>query len=753
MKIMMRYLITGLLFFSFIVQNDAQELPVGSEPPALEFPHFPNPAYAVIWRNWNLVPMERLAQTLECSTEEILEIGSSLGLPEFQEVPASYEKQMYITILRRNWHLLPYDQLLILLNMSSSELDLALKEDDFLYVKLGNLKPKCDVVKFSPPSEQEKKRAAEIKSIMEFHFGGKSDFGVPRLSFIDSLNTPASVVSGEKSKDKGLRYIYSYFGVFGDPLMNPELDPYPDGLLSRLAAHGINGVWLHVVLNQLVAEDGVFPEFGENSRIRLENLRNLVDRASQYGISVYLYINEPRAMPHSFFENRPGIAGVEQGDYTTMCTSAEEVTQWLSDGLAYVFREVPGLGGVFTITASENLTNCASHNLQGQCLRCSKKSYAEIIAGVNRAIEEGVHRSAPDAKVIVWDWGWHGHREATDVIEELPDDVWFQSVSEWNTPFSRGGIDHRVGEYSISVVGPGPRALKHWKAAQDRGLKTIAKVQFNNTWEISAIPWLPVLDLIAGHAKKLAEAGLDGYLLSWSLGGYPSPNLEIADQFNQNPEASVDEVLDHIAQKRYGVSGTSGARRAWTSFSTAFQHFPYDIGVVYRAPQQFGPANLLFAVPTEYSATMVGFPYDDIDGWRGPYSRTQFVGQWQKLVSEWSKGLEHFENMLEEVDEEHQNIAEADFRLARAAYLHFYSVALQGEFIIKRDEILEKGGKGMSQEMNTILNMEKQIAIDLFELIRHDSRIGFEASNQYYYVPQDLMEKVINAEYLKDQWR
>src|SRR5690625_2156691 len=86
--------------------------------------------------------------------------------------------------------------------MSSSELDLALKEDDFLYVKLGNLKPKCDVVKFSPPSEQEKKRAAEIKSIMEFHFGGKSDFGVPRLSFIDSLNTPASVVSGEKSKDR-----------------------------------------------------------------------------------------------------------------------------------------------------------------------------------------------------------------------------------------------------------------------------------------------------------------------------------------------------------------------------------------------------------------------------------------------------------------------------------------------------------------------------------------------------------------------
>jgi len=753
MKIMMRYLITGLLFFSFIVQNDAQELPVGSEPPALEFPHFPNPAYAVIWRNWNLVPMERLAQTLECSTEEILEIGSSLGLPEFQEVPASYEKQMYITILRRNWHLLPYDQLLILLNMSSSELDLALKEDDFLYVKLGNLKPKCDVVKFSPPSEQEKKRAAEIKSIMEFHFGGKSDFGVPRLSFIDSLNTPASVVSGEKSKDKGLRYIYSYFGVFGDPLMNPELDPYPDGLLSRLAAHGINGVWLHVVLNQLVAEDGVFPEFGENSRIRLENLRNLVDRASQYGISVYLYINEPRAMPHSFFENRPGIAGVEQGDYTTMCTSAEEVTQWLSDGLAYVFREVPGLGGVFTITASENLTNCASHNLQGQCLRCSKKSYAEIIAGVNRAIEEGVHRSAPDAKVIVWDWGWHGHREATDVIEELPDDVWFQSVSEWNTPFSRGGIDHRVGEYSISVVGPGPRALKHWKAAQDRGLKTIAKVQFNNTWEISAIPWLPVLDLIAGHAKKLAEAGLDGYLLSWSLGGYPSPNLEIADRFHRNPDASAEEVLDAIALDRYGEAGREYARKAWTSFSNAFQHFPYDIGVTYLAPQQYGPSNLLFAESTGYRATMVGLPYDDLDGWRGPYSREQFVGQFQKLGSGWAEGLKYFEELLDRVGPSFEKTAKADFGLAKAAFLHFRSVALQGEFIMKRDATRGVASGEMNEDIRRILDQERKTAVALFDLIREDSRIGFEASNQYYYVPQDLMEKVINAEYLKGQWR
>ena len=32
----------------------------------------------------------------------------------------------------------------------------------------------------------------------------------------------------------------------------------------------------------------------------------------------------------------------------------------------------------------------------------------------------------------------------------------------------------------------------------------------------------------------------------------------------------------------------------------------------------------------------------------------------------------------------------------------------------------------------------------------NDSRIGYEATNQYYYVTQDLIEKVINCEYVRE---
>src|SRR5262249_46647502 len=156
--------------------------------------------------------------------------------------------------------------------------------------------------------------------------------------------------------------------------------------------------------------------FGEGHATRLANLRKLVERAKRFGIDVYLYINEPRAMPQEFFKSRPDMTGVRSGEYVAMCTTSDRVRQWVSDSLAHVFREVPGLGGVFTITASENLTNCASHGGWRNCRRCAKRTDSEIIAEINATIADGVHRSAPDAKVIAWDWGWRGHGDARETI-------------------------------------------------------------------------------------------------------------------------------------------------------------------------------------------------------------------------------------------------------------------------------------------------------------------------------------------------
>ncbi len=739
-------------------------LPTGSAPAPVATSHFPDRIHAFVWRNWNAVEPARLAQVLATSVNNVTAMAESMGLPPALPIPPEQKLRGYITLLRRNWHLLPYDQLLVLLDMTPEQLAYALREDDFLSVKLGSLKPRCEPLGYRVPDAATRQRAAAIKALVQREFGDEiRQPPEPRFAFVRKLSEPraAETFAGHRQPSPfTLRYIYSYFALYGDPLLHPELDPYPDGLLQRLADVGIDGVWLHVVLRNLAPGGEAFPEFGAEHRTRLENLRKLAARAKRHGIGIYLYLNEPRAMPAGFFHSRPEMAGVREGDYVALCTSHPAVRKWLTDSLAYVFRNVPDLAGVFTITASENLTNCASHGAWRQCPRCQSRTDTQILAEVNAAIEAGVHRGNPQAKVIVWDWGWRGHGDAADVIAALDKHTWLMSVSEWSLPIERGGVKSEVGEYSLSAVGPGPCALRHWQLAKQAGLKTVAKVQLNNTWELSAVPYLPVMDLVAQHCHNLATAGVDGMMLSWSLGGYPSPNLEIAASFCRWPVPSIEEVLDGLAQRRFGPQGAPHARKAWTAMSRAFTEYPYHGAVLYQCPVQMGPANLLYPVATGYRATMVGFPYDDLNAWRGPYPAEVFANQFEKVAAGWQRGLTELQAAVAQTPASLRPEVEAELRFAQAARLHFQSVANQARFILLRDALANVARPlPQAQRQQTIDRLrrvvedEMRMAKQLFTLARIDSRIGFEASNQYYYLPLDLVEKVIGSEEVLKRYR
>ena len=737
----------------------AQSLPVGSHPDALEPPHFPDRLHAIVWRNWQLVSPSRLAEVVGTKAKNIIAIAASMGLPTASPVEPHMLERGYITLVRRNWHLLPYDQLLQLVDMSAEELAFLLIEDDFLLIKLGSLKPKCEPLQYRKPTPQAQQRAAEIKGLVQQTFGDqRMQPAEPRFHFAEQLaqlqEKDATRAGSKDRSEQGLRFIHSYFGSLGDPLSDTAADPYPDGLLAKLAGVGVNGVWMHVVLRQLAPGGEHFPEFGVGHERRLANLRRLVEKTKKYGIGICLYINEPRAMPPDFFKERPEMAGVSSQGLVTMCTSEPQVRQWMTNSLAHLFREVPDLAGVFTITASENPTNCAYAGGQSECPRCQHRSQAEIVAEVNAAIEMGVHRGNPSARVIVSDWGWNGHGDAPETIALLPARIELMSVSEWAIPIQRGGVSAEIGEYSISAVGPGPRAKRHWALAKQRGLKTVAKVQLNNSWELSTLPFLPVLDLVAEHCENLITADVDGMMLSWSLGGYPSPNLQVAHQFATLPGANQETVLDTIATERYGAAAAPHSRRAWTACSDAFREFPFAMDVVYFAPQHLGPANLLYSEPTGYQSTLVGIPYDDVDGWRGPYPAVVLAEQFEKMATAWEAGLVHFEKAVESALEERRATAQADLGLAHAAYLHFASTANQIRFVLARDALRQpklrtEERQILHEQLGLLLDQEITLARELFPLAQKDSRIGFEASNHYFYLPIDLMEKVINCDWIR----
>jgi hypothetical protein len=305
------------------------------------------------------------------------------------------------------------------------------------------------------------------------------------------------------------------------------------------------------------------------------------------------------------------------------------------------------------------------------------------------------------------------------------------SVSEWSLPIERGGVKSAVGEYSISSIGPGPRALRHWAAAKQRGLRVVAKIQCGNTWELSAVPYLPVLENITRHATALRDAGVRDIMLGWTLGGYPSPNIEAISEIN------AGGTLDTLAQKRHGKTNAAVAAVFWRECSAAFREFPYHSSAVYRAPLQMGPANPLWAAPTGYQSCMVGIPYDDLKGWRAIYPTEIFVSQLEKVAT----GFEAAVVKLRTAVAAPPPALAEELRFAEAAAIHFASVANQCRAVAARDA-------GDSAALLRLCEAEARLATRLHALQSRDSRIGFEASNQYYYTPHDLVEKVINARWI-----
>lgn len=746
-----------------LAEDDSVVLLHGSAPAPIEADHFASRVDTFVWRNWESAELERMAEVLGTTAENVDTLGRSMGLPPHRPIGERKHKRGYVSVIRRNWHLLPYDQMMQLLGWDAVRLSRVLKEEDFLWFKLGMLKPRCEPLRYAPPTPEQEARAAEIKRIVEEHFGGGALTAPmePRFAFIDYLSEPSPDIEvPPRREDEPIRFLYSYFALYGDPLSDPTLDPYPDGILQRLAAAGVNGVWMHVILREL-APCSQFPEFGEGYEKRLANLQRLVDRAAVYGIKIYLYVNEPRSMPDSWFEDHPELAGHrdEVQGHTAMCSSVPIVRDFMHESLAYIFREVKGLGGVFNITMVENLTNCYSraHGQAPKCPRCSKRSPQEVIAEVNRTIAEGVHAGDPDARVLIWDWVWE-HDWSEDIIAALPKNTYLMSVSEWDLPIMRGGVETVSGEYSLSSVGPGERALRNWGIARRHGVKTIAKVQVNCSWELSVVPYLPVMDLVAEHLDNLSRTGVDGLMLSWTLGGYPSPNLQLVKHFGQSPPPDPEKLLMQMANERFGERASLHARAAWRTFSEAFREYPFHIVQLYNSPVQLGPANLLFPKPTGYQATMVGFPYDDLTHWRAVYPAEVLAGQFDKLSMVWEQGLGLMRVAAEEADSPtHRQHAEEDRRIAEAAWTHFQSVANQTRFTVSRNAILndalsEEQAAAHKQTMREAARAEIALAIRLFELTRADSRIGFEATNHYNYYPLDLVEKVVNCDYILNDW-
>lgn len=668
----------------------------------LEFPHFPAKWQAVVFRNYGKIPAMRIAKALKTSEENIHNAARDLGLGSFS-YQEEWDAKGYITAVRNNWYLLSVSQLLTLLDISLPRLEAMLRDEDFLYHKLGFYKPEFNEVVYSPLSKEDALRTQNIRRLTEENIVARKE---KYFDFHSGLNKVSLSVNG---KTESLRIVHNYCASDPDFLLNGDFSEYSEKYLTALQACGVNGVWFHGLLSKFAALSPDLLSDGLHEK-RLTNLKKFIGYLAKFGIKAYIYLNEPRSQ----------------------CTSRPEIKEYLYKTVKSIAAAAPGLGGFITITMSENETNCYSRVQPKdiKCPLCKKRAPDDVAVEVNNIFYKAMRDAGSSARLIAWNWGWNDllgwPREYQErAITKLDKGIDVMCVSEEGLDIEKDGVKNRIIDYSISNPGPSERTEKLWAIAKSAGYNTVAKIQASNSWELSAVPFLPVFSLLYKHLSGVFACGVSDMMLGWTLGGYPSPSLRLVKAFTNG------KTLDEFYTEEYGGLAKA-AKEACGYFSKAFSQFPFCLIFVYNGPQNYGCANLFYDKPTKLNSTMIGYPFDDIDGWRGNYPREVLLSQLKKLSDGWDEGVKILETA------KNSNPAFEELKtIAGAAGSHFKSAYFLTEWILTKDK--------------SMLEKEFENTCKLLNYSAADARIGFEASNHYFYNENNLLEKLINLKYLKGE--
>ena len=685
---------------------------------------FPTRWQAVIFRNYGMIPVSRLAKALGTNEEIICTEAKRLGLERIEH-NADYLTRGYATIVRNNWHLLDYEGLQTLLGVTADELAFSLKEDDFLGTKLGSFKPDIRALKYTPLTQKQIKETEKIGAFV------REKYKTPTAKPFD-FYTNAAPIYALNTQEGGERIVYSYAAPYGDFLLTGDFSGYPDEMLARLQQTGVNGIWMQGMLSQL-SPHPYASEQAKEYALRRNNLKKLIAKLGKYGIKLYLYLNEPRSLST---ERLPVyLRGHTQGAFTAMCSSQEETWEYLYGAIYSLVSEVPEIGGFITITMSENLTHCKS-KYTCTCSRCAEKQGEVFAARVNNTILRATRAAGSSATVLANLWGWNAsmgwsEEQMKNGIDALDKDVAVMGVSETLLDIQKGGVQNRVIDYSISNGRESALTKRVFRHAKKRGHRLLAKGQVNNSWECSAVPYFPAFDLVAKHLTQLKKDGVSGYMLSWTLGGYPSVACSLASAITTEENFDLDEWYS----RESGAQATE-VRLAVRKLCRAFEELPFDVTFLYRGSLQTGASNPWYLRNTGLTSTMVGYPYDDIQTWRGAYPMEVFLSQLERLFTQYNAGLKKLDKI-----EKTPAVKELCL-MAKVCAIHFESTYLQVKFNLEKQT-------ADNQTLLAYVRRERELCESLQTLALSDARVGFEASNHYYYNQNTLLEKMLNLNELE----
>ena len=547
---------------------------------------------------------------------------------------------------------------------------------------------------------------------------------------------------------------------------------YHENVLLRLAMHGFNGIWIRGALRTF-AKNSAFPEFGEDAEEICAELRRLCERAARFGMSVYLYMNEPMGLGENdaFWEAHPQVRGPQgrTSGVNFLCSSTDEVKTYLRESSRYVFEHVPELAGVLLITASEYPSHCWSHTrIPGNaeqitemidagtlCPRCAERTPQEVVGEIVGLIRDGIRAVKPEAEIVAWNWSWSMWEDDPQrgVLEALPDDVIVMGDYERGEPTEACGFAYTNDEYSIKVIGPSPRFTGVADFQRERGLPVYAKLQIGTTHENPNVPCLPTLQKVARKWRTLVEAGVTGMMTCWNFGNMPSLGTEVAGEMTFAPQPSPEEAVASVATRHFGADAAAHAVAGWRQLCRAQDDFPTSIPVMYYGPMSRGPAfHFVFdqvdqAFPRSWLLDR-NLEGDRLD-WVSPFGAEKVLECYRAVAEQWAEGTEMMREGLPKAHGPARDALQREIGMAAFCLTQLVSSANVVEFLLARDAFYASEDadekRGLLDRMEQVCRAELDNAKSAMPLCDVDSRLGWHGEAYGYTINRELIEDKLDG--------
>ena len=540
------------------------------------------------------------------------------------------------------------------------------------------------------------------------------------------------------------------------PLFSPQmihsgyyLDEYPDEYLARVAHEGRDAILIF-------AKDVNLTPCGE------VDFNDLIRRAAKYGLDVYAY---------SYLKS----------SVSPLDPKAEE---YYESTYGKLFRECPGLKGVTLVGESVEFPSTDPHVSPGTWrdtvvdgIPTGKPSSGwypcEDYPVWLNFIKKIIRKYNPDADIVFWSYNWGSKPEEARVrlIRSLPKDISLQATFEM---YQKRDYDGAVGgcdDYTLAFEGPGDYFRSEAVAAAENNIPLYSMANSGGlTWDIGVIPYEPMpyqwMRRFEAMRRAHDEWGLRGIMESHHFGFYPSFISKLGKHAFLEPREDLNEILKKILISEFGEENYAFVNEAMEHISEAITHHTPSDSDQYGA-FRVGPSFPFCLIrdtelPNDPGAHFGSHIVENRYYYTGGTPRSSLYRTYPlpaRILQECAS-LEKMKACMEKGVKLLYAAPDRNEKLDRLTNLcHFIRNCVRTGLNAKNWSVLLArsnatfdipGLAAIYDQMDALLETERQVVEDTIPLVEADSRLGWEPSMLYMTDRRHLEWKLRQLDYVRD---